>query len=129
MRYVERDMKLGLALALAASLAALALSGCKSSSAKKLEGRWHGIKATGVTADQRGAANLFASTMELEFHGNQVSVHVGNDRQSTRFQVVQDAKSSVVIAADGARETFTFHDDRTMDWAVQPGKTIEFQKE
>jgi len=126
MRYVEDRMRLGATLALAACIA---LVGCKNGSAKKLEGRWRGIKATGVAQEQVGAANLFASTMELDFHGDEVSVHVGNDKQSTRFQVVQDDKKTVVIDADHAEETFTFADDKTMDWSVLPGRTIEFQKE
>ena len=126
MRYVEDRMRLGHALALAALLAA---SACKGGSAKKLEGRWRGIKATGVAADQVGAANLFASTMELDFHGDEVSVHVGSDKQSTHFRVVQDDKSQVVISADASQETFTFVDDKTIDWAVTPGKMIEFQRE
>lgn len=126
MRYAERGMRTTLTLTL---LSCVALAGCSGKSAKKLEGRWHGVKATGVAADQVGAANLFASTLELDFHGDRVSVLLGNDKQTTRFKVVQDDKKSVVLDADAARETFTFVDDKTMSWTVAPGQTIQFVKE
>ncbi len=119
-------------LALALPLAALALS-CKGGSAAKLEGKWRGIKATGVPAEQVQAANLFASTMELEFKGEQVSVHTGSEKQSARFRVVREDKTSVTLATDqdgpDDLQTFTFADDKTISWAVAPGKTILFQKE
>ncbi|HEY1959852.1 MAG TPA: hypothetical protein VGH28_29795 [Polyangiaceae bacterium] len=119
-------------LVAAACLAVLAI-GCKSSGAKKLEGSWRGIKATNVAPEQVSAANLFASTMELEFHGEQVSVHVGGDKQSGHFRVVQDDKSHVVLYTDqdgpSDPQTFTFKDDHTIDWAVDGARGIEFQKE
>jgi hypothetical protein len=121
-------------LALTLSIAALVTAAaCKSGSAAKLEGRWRGIKATGVAGDQVGAANLFASTMELDFHGDQVAVHMGSEKQSARFRVVRDDKAGVTIATDqdgpDDAQTFTFTDDKTMSWAVMPGKTILFQRE
>ena len=119
-----------LILALAA---ATMLVACKSGSAAKLEGRWRGIKATGVASDQLGSANLFASTMELEFKGEQVSVHTGGDKQSARYKVVKDEKTQVTITTDqdgqDDPQVFTFTDDHTMNWAVAPGKAIQFQKE
>jgi hypothetical protein len=119
-------------LALTLSIAAL-VAACKSGSAAKLEGRWRGIKATGVAGDQVGDANLFASTMELEFHGDQVVVHMGSEKQSARFRVVRDDKKAVTIATDqdgpDDAQTFTFADERTMSWAVVSGKTILFQRE
>ncbi len=119
-------------LALTISIAALALA-CKGGSAAKLEGRWRGIKVTGVPSDQIGAANLFATTMVLEFHGDQVSVRMGSEKQSARFHVVKDDKTAVTIANDqdgpGDAQTFTFADEKTISWAVMPGKSILFQKE
>lgn len=118
--------------ALTLSIAAMALA-CRGGSAGKLEGRWRGIKATGVGSDQVQAANLFAGAMELDFHGDQVSVHTGSEKQSARFRVVHDDKTSVTIATDqdgpDDAQTFTFSDDKTMTWAVMPGKTILFQKQ
>jgi hypothetical protein len=109
------------------------LTACKGGSGAKLEGRWRGIKAIGVPSDQTGSANLFASTMELEFKGEQVSVHTGSDKQSAKFKVVKDEKTQVTITTDqdgpDDPQVFTFTDDHTMTWAVAPGKSIQFQKE
>lgn len=117
----------------AALCLAVLVMGCKSSSAKKLEGRWRGIKATNVASEQVGAANLFASTMELEFHGDQVSVHVGGEKQSGHYRVVQDDKNQIVLFTDqdgpNDKQTFTFKDDHTMDWSVDGTRSIQFQKE
>ena len=112
---------------------AFAMTACNKGSAAKLEGRWRGIKAMGVPDAQIGAANLFASAMELEFKGDQVSVHTGSDKQSAHFKVVKDEKTQVTITTDqdGADDpqVFAFTDDHTMNWAIAPGRTIQFQKE
>jgi hypothetical protein len=109
------------------------LTACKGGNGAKLEGRWRGIKATGVPADELSAANLFASAMELEFKGEQVSVHTGSDKQSARYKIVKDDKTQVTITTDqdgpDDPQVFTFTDDHTMTWAVGPGKSIQFQKE
>jgi hypothetical protein len=114
-------------------LASSLVFACNKGSAAKLEGRWHGIKATGVTAEQLTAANLFASTMELTFHGDQVSVHMGGDKQSSHFRVVSDEARSVLIVTDqdgpDDKQSMTFSDDKTMAWQVLPGKTIQFAHE
>jgi hypothetical protein len=111
----------------------LLLTACKGGSAAKLEGRWRGIKASGVPSDSIGAANLFASAMELEFKGDTVSVHTGSDKQSAKFKVVKDEKTQVTIATDqdgpDDAQVFAFTDDHTMTWAIAPGKSIQFQKE
>jgi len=106
---------------------------CNKASAPKLEGRWRGIKAIGIDAEQVGAANLFASTMELEFKGDVVSVHTGSDKQSAKFKVASDENKKVVITTDqdgpDDKQTLTFVDDKTLDWTLAPGKAIEFSKE
>jgi hypothetical protein len=116
-----------------ALLVAMLFTACNKGSAAKLEGRWHGIKATGVTSDELKDANLFAAKLELDFHGDQVSVHNGDDKQSSHFKVVSDEKGTVVIMtdADGPtdKQTFNLTDDKTLEWAVAPGKTIQFGKE
>jgi len=128
MRYVDPVRRLIVGLAVATMLTA-----CKGGSSAKLEGRWRGIKATGVSASELGAANLFASAMELEFKGEQVSVHTGSDKQSARFKIVKDEKTQVTITTDqdgpDDPQVFTFTDDHTMTWAIAPGKSIQFQKE
>src|SRR5262249_23680887 len=98
MLYVERRMTRRV-LAFMLPIAAISIA-CKGGSAAKLEGRWHGIRATGVPSEQTSAANLFASAMIIEFHGDQVSVHTGSEKQSARFRVVRDEKTAVTIATD-----------------------------
>ncbi len=130
MRYVESNsMKRTLVVATAIFFS----MACNKPNAPKLEGRWRGIKTTGIDAQQVGTANLFASTMELEFKGDVVSIHTGSDKQSAKFKVISDEKKSVVITTDqdgpDDKQTFMFVDDKTIDWSVTPGKTIEFAKE
>lgn len=114
-------------------LALGALAGCKKGGAARLEGHWRGIKATGVPSEQLPSANLFAAGMELDFHNEQVSVHTGSEKQSGKFRVVAEDKSSVTIVTDqdgmGDQQTFVFTDDKTMDWNVMPGKTIQFVRQ
>ena len=120
-------------LILGAGFIVLVATACKGGSGAKLEGRWRGIKATGVPADQLTAANLFASAMELQFKGDQVSVHTGSDKQSAHYKIVKDDKTQVTITTDqdgqDDPQVFTFTDDHTMTWAIAPGKSIQFQKE
>lgn len=111
----------------------LSLAACNKGNAPKLEGRWRGVKATGVSSDQVTAANLFASTMELEFKGDVVAVHTGGEKQSGKFKVLSDDKKGLVLVTDedgpDDKQTFMFVDDHTIDWTVMPGKTIQFSKE
>jgi hypothetical protein len=120
-------------LVLVLAAGAMMLAACKGGSGAKLEGRWRGIKASGVASSEVGAANLFASAMELEFKGEQVSVHTGSDKQSAHFKIVKDDKTQVTLTTDqdgpDDPQVFTFVDDHTMTWAIAPGKTIQFQKE
>jgi hypothetical protein len=129
MEYADDRMDRRVAFALVSMIAV----GCNKGSAAKLEGRWRGVKATGVTSDQISAANLFASKMELEFHGEQVSVHTGDEKQSSHFKVARDDKGTVVIITDadgpGDPQTFTLADEKTLDWAITPDKTIQFGRE
>lgn len=99
MRYVERSMN-RVTRRLVLLVAMVVLVACNKGSAPKLEGRWRGVKASGVPAEQVGTANLFASTMELEFKGDVVSVHTGSEKQSGKFKVVSDDKKAVVIVTD-----------------------------
>ncbi len=121
------------ALAILAVSVVAAASGCKKAGGARLEGHWRGIKATGVPGEQVPSANLFAAGMELDFHNEQVSVHTGSEKQSGKFRVVKEDKTSVTIVTDqdgpDDRQTFVFSDDKTMEWAVLPGKTIQFVRQ
>ena len=129
---ITRSMRRAVVVAMAL-LALTALAGCKKGGAARLEGHWRGIKATGVPSEQLPSANLFAAGMELDFHNELVSVHTGSEKQSGKFRVVGEDKASVTIVTDqdgpNDRQTFLFTDDKTMEWAVMPGKTIQFVRQ
>jgi hypothetical protein len=122
LKVVRAAVVMVLALVLGAS--------CKKNPTARLEGHWHGIRAAGVTPSTLPSANLFAANMELEFKGDQVSVHRGPEKQSTKFHVQRSDDKTIVIATDqdgpNDLQTFTFTDERTMDWTVQSGQTIQF---
>jgi hypothetical protein len=120
-------------LALAASCALLVAS-CGRGGPSRLEGHWRGVRAEGVAGEaQEGAANAFATAMELDVKGDSITVSTGKDRQSGRFRIVREDKATLVLTTekDGPDEpqTFTFVDAKTMKWAVLEGRTIVFVKD
>jgi hypothetical protein len=118
-----------------ASLAALGALGpaCHHDGAARLEGRWHGVRAEGLTGDALAAANAFATGTQLEVKGDAITVTTPKDKQAGRYKVVKEDKATVVITTDkdgpDESQTFTFVDDKTMKWAVLEGKAIVFQKQ
>jgi hypothetical protein len=108
------------------------LAACGHPGSARLEGRWLGVRAEGVPADVQTAANAFATATELEVKGDAITVSTPKDKQSGRYRVVREDKTSVVIATDkdGVEEpqTFTFVDAKTMRWSVLDGKSIVFAK-
>lgn len=112
---------------------AVAVAGCRKSAAQRLEGHWRGVKATGVSPDAQSAANLYASQMELDFKGDKVSVQNGHEKQSGKFKIVSEDKTSFTLVTDGDgtadEQKFTIDSDKEISWAVLPGKTIQFQKQ
>jgi hypothetical protein len=107
-------------------------AGCRPTGAARLEGKWKGIRAEGVTAEAQASANAFAAQMEIEVKGESISVATSAGRQESKFYVVKEDKSSIVIATDRDgpedKQTFTFLDERTMKWQVVEGKTITFAR-
>jgi hypothetical protein len=121
------------AIAVLATLASLVVA-CGRGGPSRLEGHWRGVRAEGVPGDaQEAAANAFAAAMELDVKGDSITVSTGKERQSGRFRVVREDKTTLVLTTekDGPDEpqTFTFVDGRTMRWAVLEGKTIVFVKD
>ncbi|CAN5175974.1 hypothetical protein BH09MYX1_BH09MYX1_58500 [soil metagenome] len=112
---------------------AMLVASCKKSAQTRLEGHWRGVKATGVSADVQSQANLYAAKMELDFKGDKVSVQTGSDKQSGKYKIVKEDKSSFSLVTDGDgtadEQKFTFDSDHEISWAVVPGKTIQFQKQ
>src|SRR5262249_38626312 len=64
-------------LVLLASLVA-----CGHSGSARLEGRWKGARADGVTPDVQTAANAFATDTEIDVKGDAITVSTPHDKQS-----------------------------------------------
>jgi len=120
-------------LALASLACVLGVAGCRGDGAAKLQGHWRGVRAEGVAGDTAGAANAFATGTELEVKGDSITVTTPRDKQSGRYKVVRQDKTTLVITTDkdgpGEPQTFTFADDKTMRWAVLDGRAIVFAKQ
>jgi hypothetical protein len=110
-----------------------ALVACHGDGAPRLQGKWRGVRAEGVTPETVAAANAFATATELEVKGDAITVTTPKDKQSGRYKVVKQDKALLVITTDkdGADDpqTFTFVDDKTVRWAVLDGKSIVFAKQ
>jgi hypothetical protein len=112
---------------------ALGLLACGGGGSKRLQGKWHGVRAEGVAVASQAAANTFATGMTLEVSGDSITVTTPHDKQSGRYKVVKEDKSTLVLTTDkdGAKEpqTFTFVDDKTVKWLVMDGELIVFGKQ
>jgi hypothetical protein len=119
----------------ASLLVALALGvlACGGGGSKRLQGKWHGLRAEGVAVASQASANAFAGGMTLEVSGDSITVTTPHDKQSGRYKVVKEDKSTLVLTTDkdGPKEpqTFTFVDDKTLKWVVMDGETIVFGKQ
>jgi hypothetical protein len=121
-------------LARLAVLSCLAVSACRApASSDRLEGRWSGVRAEGVSAEATAPATAFATSTELEFRRNEITVTTSKETQSGRYQLVREDPSSVVIATDldglAHPQTFVFGGDETLRWVLPEGKAIVFVKE
>ena len=110
-----------------------AVAGCHGDGAARLQGKWHGVRAEGVSAETVVAANAFATATEIDVKGDAITVTTPKDKQSGRYKVVKQDKSTLVITTDkdgtDDPQTFTFVDDKTLRWAVLDGKSILFAKQ
>jgi hypothetical protein len=128
-----------LAAMVATACAACALcAGCHAPpSSDRLEGRWIGLRAEGVGLDAgleaAAAANAFATSTELEFQRNEITVTAAQETQLGRYMLVREGPNDVVIATDkdgpGHPQTFVFAGDETMRWTLPEGKSIVFARE
>jgi hypothetical protein len=122
-------------LALASLVGALLpmLAACHGDGAARLQGHWRGLRAEGVGTDAVAAANAFAMGTELEVKGDAITVSTPRDKQSGRYKIVRQDKTTLVITTDrdgpSDPQTFTFVDDKTVRWAVVEGKSIVFAKQ
>jgi hypothetical protein len=120
------------AVAAALVLLTVGLCACRPGSAR-LEGKWKGRSADGVSPEAQSAATSFASDTEIDVRGDAITVITPRDKQSGTYKVVKEDRSqvSIVTDKDGPTDvqTFTFVDDKTMKWNVVDGKTITFTRE
>ena len=112
---------------------ALGVLACGGGGSKRLQGKWHGLRAEGVAVASQASANAFASGMTLDVSGDSITVTTPHDKQSGRYKVVKEDKSTLVLTTDkdGPKEpqTFTFVDDKTVKWLVMDGEAIVFGKQ
>ncbi len=118
---------------LAGALLAAAAAGCHGDGAPRLQGHWRGVRAEGVSVESIAAANAFATGTELEVKGDSITITTPKDKQSGRYKVVRQDKTTLVVTTDkdgpDDPQTFTFVDDKTVRWAVVEGKAIVFSKQ
>ncbi len=112
--------------------ALLALCACGHGGSARLEGRWKGKIAEGVSPDAQSAANAFAAEAEIDVRGDEITVITSRDKQTGSYKVIREDKSQVTIVTDkdgpNDTQTFTLVDDKTLKWNVLDGKTITFTR-
>jgi hypothetical protein len=106
---------------------------CHGDGAPRLQGKWRGIRSEGVAAEAQTAANTFAMATALDVSGDAITVTTPKDKQSGRYRVVRQDKTTLVITTDkdgpSDPQTFIFVDDKTVRWAVLEGKSIVFARQ
>jgi hypothetical protein len=116
----------------AAAMASLATA-CGHTGSPRLEGHWHGVRAEGIYGDAQAPANAFAAATDLDVRGDSITVSTPKEKQSGRYHVVREDKTSLVLTTDkdgpDEPQTFTFVDAKTMKWSVLEGKSIVFVKQ
>jgi hypothetical protein len=116
------------------ALAIFAATGCKHSGSAKLEGRWRGTRAEGVSPAVQEAANTFATQTEIVARGNLITISTPGSKGPQATYVVDDENKNTLVLhtdKDGVtnKETFSFENEgKTMTWRVGEGRTIIFTK-
>ena len=121
-----------LVLAAAALALTVVAVGCKHPGSQKLEGRWKGQKAEGVTEAVQVSANSFATGTEIVAQGNQIAILTPGGRNLPATYVVDKEDATTVVIhtdRDGTAETFTFNEKAdTMVWKIDDQRSITFKK-
>ena len=109
------------------------VAACHGDGAPRLQGKWRGIRSEGVGTEAQTAANAFATATAMDVSGDAITVTTPKDKQSGRYRVVRQDKTTLVITTDkdgtSDPQTFTFVDDKTVRWAVLEGKSIVFSRQ
>ncbi len=77
----------------------LTLAACKSGSAR-LEGKWRGVRADGVSVEAQAAANDYATKMEILAKGDSLTVVAPGSRKTGNYKVLKEDSEQLVIATD-----------------------------
>ena len=64
------------------------VAACHGDGAPRLQGKWRGVRAEGVTPETVAAANAFATATEIDVKGDAITVITPKDKQSGRYKVV-----------------------------------------
>lgn len=121
-------------VALALVVLTVGLGACRRGSSR-FEGHWKGSAVEGVPPEAQAGALAFAREMELQVSGDTITVVTPQDRQSGRYTVDREDKTTLVLYTDkdgkGDKQTFTFVGDKIVKWTVFDGKTatITFVKD
>jgi hypothetical protein len=106
------------------------VAGCRKGS-PRLEGHWKGTHVVGVDPGTQNQADKYASQVDLQFKGDQVTMTTPAGSAQSKYKVVKEDKGSITILseADGTEESMAFESDTTIQWTVMPGKTISLSKQ
>jgi hypothetical protein len=117
----------GLTLAL---MIGFAMAGCRKGS-PRLEGHWKGTRVVGVDPGVQGQADKYATQLELDFKGDQLTMTTPTGVAQSKYKVVKEDKGSITILSetDGTEESIAFESDNSIQWTVLPGKTISLSKQ
>lgn len=117
----------------AVGVAALVLGACGGDkTAAKLEGTWKGVRAEGVSAEQKPAADAYANSLRLDFKGHDLTLASPKGQTKGAYKVISSDGKTIVLATerDGidAKQTFLLDGDATLKWKVDDTKVIVFTK-
>lgn len=109
------------------ALAALAGALACGKDATRLEGHWRGTYVEGPGYEQSQTARDFVKAMELDVKGDVITVTAGGERNTSRFVVDAEDKTSLTLHTEREpqeREVFVFQGEKVMKWNVVEGRAI-----
>lgn len=104
--------------------------GCRKGS-PRLEGHWKGTRVVGVDPGLQSQADRYATQLEIDFKGDQITMTTPNGVAQSKYKVVKEDKGSITILSesDATEESIAFENDTSIQWTVLPGKTIALSKQ
>src|SRR2546428_13983270 len=77
--------------AFALALIAVAVAGCRKGS-PRLEGQWKGTRVVGVDPGVQSQADKFATSLEVDFKGDQITMITPTGTAQSKYKVVKEDK-------------------------------------